>query len=47
MKELDNDCASGNLNDDDEELFMEYVVCGEYELLYLDTYLTELFKITG
>lgn len=28
----------------DEELFLSEVVCGDAELLYLDSYLTELFR---
>jgi hypothetical protein len=36
-KVINDECAS------DEELLLQYVVCGEGELLYLDTYLTETF----
>ncbi len=36
-KVINDGCAS------DEELLFQYVVCGEGELLYLDTYLTETF----
>ena len=28
----------------DEELLMTGVICGEHELLYLDTYLSEMFR---
>jgi hypothetical protein len=28
----------------DEELFLSEVACGDAELLYLDSYLTELFR---
>lgn len=30
--------------DDDEELLMREVICGEAELLYLDSYLCEVFR---
>ncbi|MBQ2797235.1 MAG: hypothetical protein IJF01_05850 [Tidjanibacter sp.] len=46
MGELDysekQNCLSGN----EEELFLEHVVCGEHELLYLDTCLREIFAQT-
>ena len=29
---------------DDEELLMREVICGEHELLYLDSYLAEIFR---
>ncbi len=31
------------LSGDDKELLYEYVICGEHELLYLDTLLSEVF----
>lgn len=35
-------CSLGN----EEEMFLNHVVCGEYDLLYLDTYLRETFSRT-
>ena len=40
MEELDT-CASNNFSE--EELFLSEVICGEAELLYLDSYLRDLF----
>lgn len=31
-------------NADEEELFMSGVICGEHELLFLDTWLGEAFR---
>ena len=31
------------MNRDDEELFMAHVIAGDHELLFLDTYLREIF----
>ena len=41
MEEVDNFETSKGISD--EELLMKEVVQGEVELLYLDTYLSELF----
>lgn len=41
MEEVDNFETSKGISD--EELLMREVVQGEVELLYLDTYLSELF----
>ncbi len=41
MEELDT-CASNNFSE--EELFLSEVICGEAELLYLDSYLRDLFR---
>ena len=46
MGEIDyeekQNCWTGN----EEDMFLEHVVCGEHELLYLDTYLREMFAQT-
>jgi len=34
---------SKDFGGDDKELLYEYVICGEHELLYLDTLLSEVF----
>ena len=43
MRELDTENATGHISDDDE-LLMQEVICGEAELLYLDTYLREILQ---
>lgn len=40
MEDLDTS-ASNNFSE--EELFLREVICGEADLLYLDSYLKELF----
>lgn len=42
MIDLDNDLILSNGIDEDE-LFMSNVICNDCELLYLDTYLKEIF----
>lgn len=32
---------------EEEELLMSEVICGDHELLYLDSYLTETFRNRG
>ena len=41
MKEIDNTLANDRL--DEEELFLKYVVRGDYELFYLHCYLEDIF----
>lgn len=41
MEEIDDKAL---LAVDDEELFMTGVICGEHELLYLDSYLREVLR---
>ena len=43
MRELDTENATGHISDDDD-LLMQEVICGEAELLYLDTYLREILQ---
>ena len=40
MEDLDNEKATDAHSDD--ELFMQYVACGDAELFYLDAYLSEM-----
>ena len=42
MEELDND-PTGNDRFDEDEIFLKYVIRGDYELLYLHTYLEDTF----
>ncbi len=45
MEDIDkDDLAAGLLPDDDEQLLHEHVIQGDHGLLYLDTYLRELFR---
>lgn len=46
MGEIDYKEKQNCWQGDDEDLFLYHVVCGEYELLYLDTYLRETFAQT-
>lgn len=41
MEEIDEKAL---LNFNDEELLMTGVICGEHELLFLDSYLSEVFR---
>ena len=42
MGEVDD--LKGYPHPDEEDLFLSEVVCGEHELLYLDSYLQDLFR---
>ena len=42
MEEFDND-ALAKADPDEEDMVLSRVIQGDYELLYLDTYLRELF----
>lgn len=42
MEEIDNSALT-KADADEEEMLLNYVVQGDHELLYLDTYLRELF----
>lgn len=45
MQEIDTIANSGSQhNENEEDLFMQHVIDGDHELLYLDTYLKELFS---
>ncbi len=44
MEDLDN---LKNNEISEEELFAREVICGEADLLYLDSYLSELFRKGG
>lgn len=41
MEEIDEKAL---LKIDEEELLMTEVICGEHELLFLDSYLSEVFR---
>ncbi len=41
MGEIDHEEKQNCLSVDEEELFLSMVICGDAELLYLDTYLRE------
>lgn len=43
MEDLDNSSAKENRNFDEEEMFLNEVIRGEHDLLFLDTYLKESF----
>ena len=43
MEEIDNNEALAGANAEEEEMFLSHVIQGDHELLYLDTYLSELF----
>lgn len=42
MKELDAENTTGSISD--EDLLMQEVICGEADLLYLDTFLMEILQ---
>jgi len=42
MKKLDND-PTGNKRFDEDEMFLQYVIREDYELLYLHSYLEDAF----
>ena len=42
MEKIDND-ALAKADSEEEEMFLNQVIQGDHELLYLDTYLRELF----
>lgn len=44
MDDIDKDTLDAGLLPDDEQLLHEHVIQGDHSLLYLDTYLKELFK---
>lgn len=46
MGEIDYDGKQNCLTGNEEEMFLEHVVCGEHEILYLDAYLREVFAQT-
>lgn len=43
MEEIDNEATIPDNNIDDEDLFLKEVIGDDHQLLYLDTYLRELF----
>lgn len=47
MNELDTETKLMGDEFDEDEMFMQHVIDGDHELLYLDSYLTELFKHNG
>ena len=44
MENSDTNFADTKYDEDEEELFMKEVVKGEYDLLFLDSYLSEMFS---
>lgn len=46
MGEIDYDGKQNCLTGNEEDMFLEHVVCGEHEILYLDAYLREVFTPT-
>ena len=47
MEKIDNNDAWARADADEEEMFLSHVIQGDHELLYLDTYLRELFGNKG
>ncbi|MBQ4280063.1 MAG: hypothetical protein IJC16_08955 [Rikenellaceae bacterium] len=46
MKDMDNGCMIEEADMDEEQLFLNEVVKDDYDLLYLDTLLKEVFSRT-
>ena len=44
MKDMDNGCMIEEADMDEEQLFLDEVIQGDYELLYLDTFLREICR---
>lgn len=45
MEEIDNEQEREDFSHDEEQLFLSEVVQGDHQLLYLDTYLREMYKV--
>jgi hypothetical protein len=43
MEDIDTHEANELRGDEDEDMFLQEVIQGEHELLYLDSYLKEVF----